>query len=266
MKAKLLGLNSTTVLPLVVLATLLGAQSQSNAENIIITSAYSVLQVIDTTSGEQQQVINPITASTTNMLNDVTQLATATANLQSFPNITVSASVTASDLQASALAELYYYFEVVGPSSVSVPLIIYASGEVSTPLVSGNGASVYLGGTALAHITCDAGGACTSGFSIAAPVNVTSDTVYEISVSVSVAANTTACGSTCSSDSQSGSVDPVITFGSDFDTDGFSLVFSPDVGNTATPLPAALPLFATGLGAMGLLGWRRKRKAAAIAT
>jgi hypothetical protein len=32
---------------------------------------------------------------------------------------------------------------------------------------------------------------------------------------------------------------------------------------TLTPLPAALPLFATGLGAVGLLGWRRKRKAAA---
>ena len=29
----------------------------------------------------------------------------------------------------------------------------------------------------------------------------------------------------------------------------------------AVPLPAALPLFATGLGALGLLGWRRKRKA-----
>jgi len=29
----------------------------------------------------------------------------------------------------------------------------------------------------------------------------------------------------------------------------------------ATPLPAALPLFATGLGGLGLLGWRRKRKA-----
>jgi hypothetical protein len=36
--------------------------------------------------------------------------------------------------------------------------------------------------------------------------------------------------------------------------------------SSATPLPAALPLFATGLGALGLLGWRRKRKAAAIAT
>jgi hypothetical protein len=29
----------------------------------------------------------------------------------------------------------------------------------------------------------------------------------------------------------------------------------------ATPLPAALPLFATGIGALGLIGWRRKRKA-----
>jgi hypothetical protein len=31
------------------------------------------------------------------------------------------------------------------------------------------------------------------------------------------------------------------------------------------PLPAALPLFAGGLGALGLLGWRRKRKAAIAA-
>jgi hypothetical protein len=36
-----------------------------------------------------------------------------------------------------------------------------------------------------------------------------------------------------------------------------------DVGTT--PLPATLPLFASGLGALGLLGWRRKRKAQAAA-
>jgi hypothetical protein len=30
---------------------------------------------------------------------------------------------------------------------------------------------------------------------------------------------------------------------------------------SSVPLPAALPLFATGLGALGLLGWRRKKKA-----
>jgi hypothetical protein len=31
-----------------------------------------------------------------------------------------------------------------------------------------------------------------------------------------------------------------------------------------TPIPATLPLFATGLGGLGLLGWRRKRKAQAV--
>lgn len=35
--------------------------------------------------------------------------------------------------------------------------------------------------------------------------------------------------------------------------------------STAAPLPAALPLFATGLAALGLLGCRRKRKDAALA-
>jgi hypothetical protein len=34
---------------------------------------------------------------------------------------------------------------------------------------------------------------------------------------------------------------------------------------STVPLPAALPLFATGLGALGLLGWRRKKKAQADA-
>ncbi len=36
-------------------------------------------------------------------------------------------------------------------------------------------------------------------------------------------------------------------------------------GSSNTPLPGALPLFATGLSALGLLGWRRKKKAAQAA-
>jgi hypothetical protein len=38
----------------------------------------------------------------------------------------------------------------------------------------------------------------------------------------------------------------------------YAVLFAPV---SSTPLPAALPLFAGGLGALGLLGWRRKRKA-----
>jgi hypothetical protein len=51
------------------------------------------------------------------------------------------------------------------------------------------------------------------------------------------------------------------------DSKGFEALSAPaplgaQVGGFATPLPAALPLFATVIGGLGLLGWRRKRKAA----
>jgi hypothetical protein len=38
-----------------------------------------------------------------------------------------------------------------------------------------------------------------------------------------------------------------------------------DVSVNQTPLPAALPLFASGGAMLGFLGWRKKRKAAAVA-
>ena len=43
---------------------------------------------------------------------------------------------------------------------------------------------------------------------------------------------------------------------------GPDVVATINTANTATPIPAALPLFASGLGAIGLIGWRRKRKRA----
>jgi hypothetical protein len=51
-----------------------------------------------------------------------------------------------------------------------------------------------------------------------------------------------------------------------FNTPTESVSFSFTSGRLdPTPLPAALPLFATGLGGLGLLGWRRKRRHHAVA-
>ena len=56
-------------------------------------------------------------------------------------------------------------------------------------------------------------------------------------------------------------IDWAITPTISFDWTGTSII----THQGETPLPAALPLFASGLGTLGLLGWRRKRKSAAIA-
>jgi hypothetical protein len=67
----------------------------------------------------------------------------------------------------------------------------------------------------------------------------------------------------------SGTTDGTVAFNSPGPLGGsFDGTFDVTVNATLsnTPLPAALPLFATGLGALGLLGWRRKRKNAALAT
>lgn len=53
--------------------------------------------------------------------------------------------------------------------------------------------------------------------------------------------------------------------GAFFSADSGHNYSSAAIGPSTTPVPAALPLFATGLGALGLLGWRRKRKNAALA-
>jgi hypothetical protein len=40
----------------------------------------------------------------------------------------------------------------------------------------------------------------------------------------------------------------------------FGTITAVEIAQTSVPIPAALPLFATGLVGLGLLGWRRKRK------
>jgi Protein of unknown function (DUF642) len=47
--------------------------------------------------------------------------------------------------------------------------------------------------------------------------------------------------------------------------DGLDDVSVTDLGVSATPLPTAFPLFATGIAALGLFGWRKRRESASSA-
>jgi len=67
------------------------------------------------------------------------------------------------------------------------------------------------------------------------------------------------------------SLDPTFQIASGVANSGaYSFVFSDGIGNSApvsaTPLPATLPLLATAFGALGLLGWRKRRDDALAST
>jgi hypothetical protein len=63
-----------------------------------------------------------------------------------------------------------------------------------------------------------------------------------------------------------GQLDPTMSFYAASGTFTDYLSGTATSGVSATPLPAALPLFASGLAAAGFIGWRRKRKAATQST
>jgi hypothetical protein len=150
------------------------------------------------------------------------------------PNVTV-------DTRGSAVNGQAYTYIIPAPTTaVPNPQAIYLA------TVDGSGISVYDGGYLELH---------TPGTSFDR-----SDTVAAFTEGVVYAVYMDATTST-SAGTTTASIDPIFKYPSNY-----SLIISAGVGNgnaplPSTPLPAALPLFATGLGALGLLGWRRKRKA-----
>jgi hypothetical protein len=126
---------------------------------------------------------------------------------------------------------------------------------------------------------------------IPAGVDLANDNLLYFPATSNTAPNGTACGTACQLDDNglafsvsngTGGEVNIFEFGNPMNTNcdvgggaaecgqnsgdfPGSTTFSASLATvSATPLPAALPLFATGLGAMGLFGWRRKRKAGAL--
>jgi len=196
---------------------------------------------------------------------------TGTINLNPSPNLRASASVTGVNQQLSTSVFLTYYFEVSGATNQPLDVIISASASESPPKTGAgfaNSATLKFGvpnlPTTIIARACAPGisGCPASSFSIAQVETVTTNTVYEIDMLLGAAATTFPGGTT---DSATASMDPIVSFRDPTNASQFQLLFSDGIGNSsaATPLPAAFPLFVSGVGVLGFLGWRRKRKQAA---
>ena len=268
-------ISMKTVFAIGVSATVLLCVSFQATASPVVPDAFwqAVLHNGSTTGGQSQTTVGGSTSLSSGALS-----ATATGTLQPtlLPSISGTASVTNGSGNASASVFAEIFFSVSGPTGFQVPIIVTANGAITQSLITPNNAQLFLGTPSAVALIASAclpahGNLCTglsnqSSFSIANTFLVTSDQQDNLQLSLFVNANTLFIpgGGT---DTQSGFIDPMITIDPTYEfADLFSIVTSSNVGNSsaATPLPAALPLFASGLGTLGLLGWRRKKKTAAL--
>jgi hypothetical protein len=195
--------------------------------------------------------------------------ATTTVSSQPAPMITGSVSATVYNSQAIVYSLMLYHFGLDGPADMYVPVTITANswlspaaglGDMNHAVLSTYGPGVN---ELLAEI-CVAGTPSNCGplgnldfFSIETTLIVQSMKQYTVFLSLYLSAT--------GGGSASGWIDPIITIHPDY-VGQFSLVLSEGVGNSVTPVPVpgALLLFATGLGGMALVGWRRKRRMSGV--
>ena len=217
-----------------------------------------------------QSTTSPTTGLIVNGSNPTRDYWTATTdNNYSIPSLNAAARATGL-VKATALSNLVYYVEFGGTgSSVGITVNAYGYADVFANIAGAN-VDTANSASALLYITDPTDFSevfsivansdlynlqGTHSFSLDQIYTFKTNTVYQVHMLASVSADY--------DHTAVAEVDPY--FGV---PDGYTLYISDGIGNapaSATPLPAALPLFASGLGALGLLGWRRKRKAAAIA-
>ena len=187
----------------------------------------------------------------------------ASATVTALPGVIIQTQVSDTADPAfvggqGALAHLDYSFMVTGGLPTDLVTV-----NVATILSTTASSTPFLGfatidiGTSLSETVCTRSTECSSSMfngilSLTLNPGVVTPVHFELE----------ADGNAQFSGSASASADPYIFIApSNPNAGDYGIVVSSNVGNEplVTPLPAALPLFATGLGALGLLGWRRKR-------
>ena len=195
---------------------------------------------------------------TANTTSTIGFIGSPVASVSARGSVLVDGSGTS--INAGGTAVLSYTFFVQGPAGPanSVP--------VGFDILVGT----IVGGTASATASINVGGPDASfnlartngdGFEGEIVLNLTPGNTYEVDLSAGASAFGQSSGFAL--------VDPHIFIDNPALASIYSIVLPDGVGNdlppgfggtpSAVPLPATLPLFATGLGALGLLGWRRRK-------
>jgi len=236
-------------------ASLSGAQAPANASPVLPppTSSVDVTAIVATNPNMSQEVVEPFNASLLS--------ASGSVSISPFANIQSQVSDVGSGVGGSgAISTLTYFFSVVGGNvgdAVKVDVATSLSATASSDLFFGL-AKIDVGGTNNERAVCTDSQCASTQFN--GIINLTANSGTAVMVQILVEAN----GNSLAVGSASASADPFIFIDpTDPNASEYAIIVSDGVGNAlaTTPLPATLPLFSTGLGALGLLGWRRKRKA-----
>jgi hypothetical protein len=203
---------------------------------------------------------------------DAAGVAQASAALGPVPTVSATTAVSACCDPAGAQAEAYagaamnFEFYIAGPAGV-VPVTITAFGNIVGGVTGVADLSIYttnpsvpVNDTNPVFESAQAGDPqYPTSWSLQSDFNLYTNAVY----TVSMIASSESFAQSNLSTSMNGfaTVDPMFSIDSNFaNASDYSFQFSPGIENLdATPIPGTLPLFATGLGGLGLLGWRRKR-------
>jgi len=244
----------------------IAANGPTNTFPFSITNQQSLDAAPGTVPGSQTAPGSSVSGSvtvTTGPVSGISITATATASSENTGATAVANNPTAANQGDTPGPTLSYSLEVVGAPGTTT-LGVQASGGVSYSSADPYQFDTVL--TALLSISNnnvlqyyeEAGvcGGCSLPSSFSGNTyQVSADTVYTVSLATYLVVEIFG-NSGGGTETVSAFVDPQY-----FAAPGYTIELSPGIGNgAATPLPAALPLFATALGAMGLLGWRRKRR------
>jgi hypothetical protein len=250
------------------IGALLGMQSEARAVVAALPDASSDIILTVNGSVQSQNLFQSLTGPTSFSSANGSASATATAALQPSPFISATASISGNQGQAISYETFSYYFWVTNSTNSAVQAVFSANGAVTNSSTTPNEAQLTVDSSLGNLLTASAcaggpGGGCGIGisanpsFSIATPVTLTANTIYQVSESVYALAQS---GYQSSSYSY---IDPVITFAPGFDPTGFAFQFSANVGDTpisAVPEPSTWAMMILGFAGVGFMTYRRKNK------